>query len=145
MEGGGLVPYPEYTDDELDSLRKDMAGRGEFITRDALREVVKLDAKMNYDAQLRIPQPQPSFSREPDLVRAELVDALRDYAQIFHEKARMETVRADNIETMARNIEAGGAAEQPDVLTSQEFARAYHLLEMRFEEVRMRVNRLLLE
>jgi hypothetical protein len=85
------------------------------------------------------------FRREPDLVRAELVDALRDYAQIFHAKARMESTRAENIELIALRVEQGGSAEGPDTTVSQEWERAYRLLEMRFEETRMRVNRLLLE
>ena len=85
------------------------------------------------------------FKREPDLVRAELVDALRDYAGIFREKGQFEIHRAEAVELMAAKVEAGGKAEQPDIQQSQDFARAYGLLEMRFNEVKMRCERLIIE
>lgn len=87
----------------------------------------------------------PVFRRDPALVRAELVDALEQYAEIFREKASMEFSRAEAVEIMADKIRAGGAAEQPDIKASQEFARAYALLEMRFNELKMRCERLILE
>jgi len=85
------------------------------------------------------------MKREADLVRAELVDALRDYAQVFRDKAELEIKRAENVELMAEKIAGGGAAEQPDLKDSQEWARAMQLNEMRFNELQMRCNRLILE
>ena len=85
-------------------------------------------------------------TRDPGLVRAELVDALRDYAQIFREKSAMEIERAENVEAMAAKIEAGGSASMAkEVPLSQEWAHRYKLLEMKFNEYQMKCNRLVLE
>jgi len=87
----------------------------------------------------------PDFTRDTGLVRAELVDALNDFAEIFRQKAAMEFARAEAIEIMADKIKAGGAAEQPDIQASQEFEKAYGLLEMRFTEIKLRCQRLIIE
>ena len=85
------------------------------------------------------------FKRDPELVRAELVDALQQYAEIFREKAAMEFSRAEAVELIADKIKAGGAADAGDIQQGQAFARAYGLLEMRFNEMKMRCDRLILE
>ena len=85
-------------------------------------------------------------ARDAGLVRAELVDALRDYAQVFRDKAAMELERAQNVELMAGKIEAGGSATwDEDVPQSQQWAQRYKLLEMKFQELQIKCNRLILE
>lgn len=85
------------------------------------------------------------MTREAGLVRAELVDALRDYAEIFREKAAMEQQRAEAVDIVASKVAAGGSAEQPDLEQSKEFEREQYLLHLRFQEVQLRCNRLILE
>lgn len=85
------------------------------------------------------------MTRETSLVRAELVDAMRDYAEVFRQKAALELERAANVEKMADRIASGGHAEQPDIQLSQEWDRQQQLAHMRFQELQMRVNRLILE
>ena len=94
---------------------------------------------------MQIQGPNVTASRDPGLVRAELVDALRDYAAIFREKAQFENYRADAVDAMAETIENGGKASGPDIAQSQDFERKYQLLEMRHAEVKMKCNRLIME
>jgi hypothetical protein len=159
VEAGGGVNLNEIDLDSCPSPLKightvrTQTGRLFTITQqaqiDEIERLRKIVASIDYDKDFRdseyIPPPKLSLTREPDLVRAEFVDAMRDYAQVFREKAALEIRRAEAIEEMARKVEATGAAEQPDVLTSQEWERAYKLLEMRFHEMNMRVQRLMLE
>lgn len=86
-----------------------------------------------------------SFKRDPGLVRAELVDALQQFAEIFRQKASMEFSRAERVEAMANKIAAGGAADQADIQAGQDYEKAYGLLEMQFTEVKLRCQRLLIE
>lgn len=83
--------------------------------------------------------------RDPGLVRAELVDALHDYAEIFREKGEMENQRADAIDVVAAKVAAGGSAEAPDIAQSASFEHKQQLAYMRFQELQMRVNRLVME
>ena len=83
--------------------------------------------------------------RAVSLVRAELVDAVRDFADVFRQKAAMEMERCENIENMAIVIEGGGAANTDDVKISSDWEKRYRLLEMLFNERTMRVHRLLIE
>lgn len=85
------------------------------------------------------------MTREVSLVRAELVDSLRDYAEIFREKAAMELRRAEAVDVVAAKVAAGGSAEQPDLQQSEAFEREQKFMHMRFQELQMRVNRLILE
>lgn len=78
-------------------------------------------------------------------MRAELVDAFHEYADIFREKAAMELQRAEAVDIVARKVADGGSAEAPDLAESQAFERAQNFLHMRFQEVQMKCNRLILE
>jgi hypothetical protein len=85
------------------------------------------------------------FKHLDKAVRGELLDALRDYARLFREKAQLEIHRAEAVDDMARKVRAGGPCEQPDATVSREFEQAYRLLDVRFNEVRQRCSRLMQE
>lgn len=83
--------------------------------------------------------------REPGLVRAELVDAYRDWAQLFREKAAMEMQRAAAIEAMADQFAKGLNATNSEVVEANQWALSMQLLEIRHNELLMRCKRLLIE
>lgn len=83
--------------------------------------------------------------REISLVRAELVDALHDYAAIFREKAAMEERRAAAVDAMADKIAKGGSAQQQDIQQSANWEREQQFIGMRFQELQLKCNRLILE
>lgn len=84
------------------------------------------------------------MTRDISLIKAELVDAMQDYAHIFKEKSGMELERFDSVLKMAADCDAGGIPFQ-DVGQSQDFAKRYQLLEMRHDELKIRIARLLIE
>ncbi len=84
------------------------------------------------------------MTRDLSLIKAELVDAMQDYAAIFKEKADMELERYATLSDMAvRSSEEGAGVFT--VEQSQDFQRRYMLLEMRHDELKMRVVRLMIE
>lgn len=88
---------------------------------------------------------QLNLRRDPELVRAELSDAFEQWAEVFREKAAMEFSWAEQLELMADKVKAGGHADTDDAQRGLDFWRAYHLIELRFQEGKMRCDRLILE
>lgn len=85
--------------------------------------------------------------RDPGLVRAELLDALDSYSEIFRDKAAMELERFEAVRGIINRVQSGLEFEQADIemKTANEWIQRYRLLDMRFQEMQMRVNRLILE
>lgn len=89
--------------------------------------------------------PTTTYARDPGLVRAELVDGIRDLADVWRQKSKMEAERGARLDEIAEKIAAGGSASGDDALMNQDWQRAYNLCEMRMNELQLRVNRLLVE
>ena len=84
------------------------------------------------------------MTRDLELVKAELVDAMQDYAHIFKEKAGLEMERFEVVLKMAGEC-ANGSMPFQDEVQAADFLKRYQLLEMRHEELKMRVQRLIIE
>lgn len=113
------------------------------MTPEELEAIKRLVDESNGD----VPQATPEMEARCKLdgSRSRLVDALHDYAEIFREKAAMELRRAEAVDVVAAKVATGGSAEQPDLQQSEAFEREQRFMHMRFQELQMRVNRLILE
>ena len=99
------------------------------------------------EVTLKRPEDYLRTGRDPGLIRAELLDALEDYSRIFIEKSELEMERCWAVKGIIARVQSGLEFEQADIemKTANEWIQRYRLLNMRFQEMQMRVNRLILE
>jgi hypothetical protein len=103
-----------------------------------------LAEELGYQPHPPTPAP-PSLRRDPDLIRAEIVDTVRDCADSFRDKAAMEIKRAERLDELATQVQSRGIASEEELNMTAEWMRAYKLQEMRYHELKLRLDHLITE